>query len=337
RSLELDPSNALLMFDIGVLNCNKGEVTAADEAFAKAAELNPSLDWKSVAKVLMGFNMIASARDAYEKVVDKDPGPANQLAYGELLEALGQEEEAMKAYDSAILGYPGMGKAHLRKALLLTGTGLTNLAALHAGGLNREEAKAHLKKALVSGDEAAVGPAADALEFIEMEEREVEQWRQHVANLPPASLPTQGSSADPDVGGGDAVTPPWVERQGGYLEVPEVAVGSAEELMGEFVNRSRPAVVKNFQSEFAPKDAWSWEALAERFGDSVVRVSLSETGRFDGPEDGEAWGLPSGEEVLVRPPGTSMAFSDFVELLRRAEGLRETFYLEYLAVHQYLG
>lgn len=78
----------------------------------------------------------------------------------------------------------------------------------------------------------------------EPQEREVEQWRQHVANLPPASLPTQGSSADPDVGGGDAVTPPWVERQGGYLEVPEVAVGSAEELMGEFVNRSRPAVVK---------------------------------------------------------------------------------------------
>lgn len=40
----------------------------------------------------------------------------NQLAYGELLEALGQEEEAMRAYDLALLGNPGMGKAHLRKA-----------------------------------------------------------------------------------------------------------------------------------------------------------------------------------------------------------------------------
>lgn len=58
--------------------------------------------------------------------------------------------------------------------------------------------------------------------------------------------------------------------------------------------------------------------------------------RYDGPEDGQLWGLPAGEEVLVRPPGTSMAFSDFVHLLR-AEGLKETFYLEYLAVHQYLG
>ena len=31
-----------------------------------------------------------------------------------------------------------------------------------------------------------------------------------------------------------------------------------------------------------------------------------------------------------------MAFSDFVRLLRE-EGIKETFYLEYLALHQYLG
>jgi len=38
----------------------------------------------------------------------------------------------------------------------------------------------------------------------------------------------------------------------------------------------------------------------------------------------------------VRPPATSMAFSDFVRLLRE-QGIKETFYLEYLALHQYLG
>lgn len=58
--------------------------------------------------------------------------------------------------------------------------------------------------------------------------------------------------------------------------------------------------------------------------------------RFDGPEPGDLWGLGPGEEVLVRPPATSMAFSDFVRLLRE-EGIKETFYLEYLALHQYLG
>lgn len=58
--------------------------------------------------------------------------------------------------------------------------------------------------------------------------------------------------------------------------------------------------------------------------------------RFDGPEGGPLWGLPPGEEVLVRPPGTSMTFADFVRLLR-AQNMKETFYLEYMAVHQYLG
>ncbi len=38
----------------------------------------------------------------------------------------------------------------------------------------------------------------------------------------------------------------------------------------------------------------------------------------------------------MRPPATSMAFSDFVRLLRE-QGIKETFYLEYLALHQYLG
>lgn len=58
--------------------------------------------------------------------------------------------------------------------------------------------------------------------------------------------------------------------------------------------------------------------------------------RFDGPESGDLWGLSTEDEVLVRPPTTSMAFEDFVQLLK-AKDIQETFYLEYLAVHQYLG
>lgn len=38
------------------------------------------------------------------------------MAYGELCEALKDEVEAINAYDKALLGNPGMGKAHLRKA-----------------------------------------------------------------------------------------------------------------------------------------------------------------------------------------------------------------------------
>lgn len=43
-------------------------------------------------------------------------------------------------------------------------------------------------------------------------------------------------------------------------------------------------VFQNFQEGFAPKEAWSWTALSERFGDSMVRVSLSQTGRCDSSE-----------------------------------------------------
>lgn len=97
--------------------------------------------------------------------------------------------------------------------------------------------------------------AAAVGEINERQEREVEQWRQHVANLPPPSVTAQDKSAAADVGGDDAVTPPWVEDQGGYLEVPELTIGSAEELMGEFVNRSRPAVIKVLYDAVYPQHA----------------------------------------------------------------------------------
>ena len=78
-----------------------------------------------------------------------------------------------------------------------------------------------------------------------------------------------------------------------------------------------------------------------------MRVSVSETGRFDGPESGALWGLDPNTDVLVRPPATSMQLKDFFELTKSSndsansasgEGaVKEIFYLEYLALTQYLG
>ena len=48
---------------------------------------------------------------------------------------------------------------------------MTNQAALHACGLNAEEAIFHLKQAVSSGDEGAAVPAAEALAWCEMEVR----------------------------------------------------------------------------------------------------------------------------------------------------------------------
>ncbi|CAM9990916.1 unnamed protein product, partial [Phaeothamnion confervicola] len=135
--------------------------------------------------------------------------------------------------------------------------------------------------------------------------------------------------------------PAWVAEIGGYRSVPRVAVATAEEFMAEYVNKSRPAVITVRRSHygFAPAKQWTWDALAKRFGDYSVHASLSQSGRFDGPEDGALWGLPAGEEVLVRPPTTHLRFKDFATLMRAKGGeeLSEVFYLEYLATHQYLG
>jgi hypothetical protein len=78
-----------------------------------------------------------------------------------------------------------------------------------------------------------------------------------------------------------------------------------------------------------------------------VRVSVSETGRFDGPESGALWGLDPNTDVLVRPPATSMQLKDFFELTKSSNdsansgsgvgAVKEIFYLEYLALTQYLG
>lgn len=53
--------------------------------------------------------------------------------------------------------------------MLLTGTGVTNQAAIHAGGLNAEEAKRHFAAAAASAEDGVASPAAEALRWCEME------------------------------------------------------------------------------------------------------------------------------------------------------------------------
>jgi hypothetical protein len=80
------------------------------------------------------------------------------------------------------------------------------------------------------------------------------------------------------------------------------------------------------------------DILLHQFGDNFVRVSISESGRFDGPESGSLWGIDPGSEVLVRPPATTMTLRDFITLAGgQNKGTKEIFYVEYLALTQYLG
>lgn len=79
----------------------------------------------------------------------------------------------------------------------------------------------------------------------------------------------------------------WINGQR-IRTVPRVRVDSGEELM-RYVRQHQPVVITNFEDDYAPPEAWTREALKAKFGAMPVRVSLSQTGRFDGPEDGTLW------------------------------------------------
>lgn len=131
----------------------------------------------------------------------------------------------------------------------------------------------------------------------------------------------------------------WSKRENHMQPMHEVhSAPSAEEFMKHFVKQNAPVVVRN--GEWQPGwhrnvsgphqesySTFSAQHLRDSFGDSTVRVSLSETGRFDGPESGVLWGLDPKVDVLVRPPTTSMRFRDFMTLTA-AGTVKETFYLE---------
>lgn len=79
----------------------------------------------------------------------------------------------------------------------------------------------------------------------------------------------------------------WINGQR-VRTVPRVRIHSGAELM-RFVREHQPVVITNFEEGYAPPEAWTREALKVKFGHMGVRVSLSQTGRFDGPEDGTLW------------------------------------------------
>jgi hypothetical protein len=117
---------------------------------------------------------------------------------------------------------------------------------------------------------------------------------------------------------------------------------TADEFIKLHVLQSKPALISGMQNLWGgglSRDAFTVAGMVRAFGNKTVTVSVSQHGRFDGPEVGSLWGLGAGTDVLVRPPTTSMQLVDFFALFGEDSSSRSdvTFYLEYLALHQYLG
>jgi hypothetical protein len=131
----------------------------------------------------------------------------------------------------------------------------------------------------------------------------------------------------------------WQQRSQTIASVPRVSSITPEELHNEYILKNLPVIISHhpLSEQAAPYEGnrFSRDFFSTIFGEHIVRVSVSETGRFDGPEDGSLWGLSSSTDVLVRPPSTSMTMSDFL-MLSKQPSMKEVFYLEYSALHQYL-
>jgi hypothetical protein len=57
-------------------------------------------------------------------------------------------------------------------------------------------------------------------------------------------------------------------------------------------------------------------------------VSISPSGDFDGPEEGNLWGVPD-EVVIARPAHLGMTFNTYVDLSLRYKHENVTTYIEY--------
>ena len=107
-----------------------------------------------------------------------------------------------------------------------------------------------------------------------------------------------GKSIEKD--GADVMREAWATREDSMVAVPRVAIESSEQLMELYISQNKPIVITNFQDKWADRLSFGKNSLKQDFGDSIVRISVSESGRFDGPENGTLWGLGKDVDVLVR-------------------------------------
>ena len=274
---------------------------------------------------------------------------------------------AAASYRAALALQPTMLAALDDYAHLLMGTSrLSNYGAAHAAALHTTKAKGLLSRAqqvetaegvVPLGALAAVAAGTEAdeegadavdavdasarrrrqLEAIETTALEVARWEEVVSTLPPEAATTSGHSAGSDAGStlqaAWSVSAAVASRAG---DVRRMSVHDADTLMS-LLAANEPTIITNLQSlaGFAPPEQWTPHALTAVHGRQVVKVSVSPTGRFDGAEDGRLWGLAQGSDVLVRPPETHMRLADLLTLLTHPT--KASFYLEYNALHQYLG
>lgn len=260
-------------------------------------------------------------------------------------DAVDRLQIARQLFEQAVALRPSHAASHESLGRNLLGaSSLCNYGAQAVGALHADEAEAHLRSALRLAPEGDVEGIQTVLDAIEQTRREVALWEEVVraeggrdGGVPaPVTAAADGVPDEPQPHAAPAAA--WHPSiLGRSSELPRVTVRTIADLEA-VLRKGEPAVLLGLQQGFAPREAWTPAALRQDFGQLPVKVSVSPSNRFDGPEPGAWWGLGIQadaevvEEVLVRPPETHMRLGDVLSLL--AMRTPERFYVEYAAMHQ---
>lgn len=361
--LSLEPSNVLANTGLGLLLLGTG---TRNFASLQACGLNEKsatqhLSWALQSKAAKGqsTSAIRNAQDIAEKALKWCKTENTSVHdWAELCES--KRKLLMNSISSSgttIVGLPfpslfaGLYKKLLQKVVYAIGLALQisgicqaravqsgRLWVVELGVLTRLCSRETLTKTVASAPSANSKDDAilrhqerDTAKIIAMKKK----WRER-QNIPSVSRVSLVGSKDLNYRGG---------ANGHDVRI------TANELIDNYVLQGRPVIITkmqdgwgvfgdNHQEKAASKDIFTVAGLARHFGNNTVTVSISQHGRFDGPENGELWGLGRDTDVLVRPPTTFMQLIDFLSLVGTSStpaSSNVSFYLEYLALHQYLG
>eukprot|EP01038_Epipyxis_sp_PR26KG_P016012 gene16012-21731_t len=257
------------------------------------------------------------------------------LFLGECYDILNKPDEAIKLYEQVLMKDKKNAIAHAGIGLLLLGTGNRNYASINACGLNQEEAIKHLR--IAADINPSLQPVINAIDFCRLEIKQTREWKEILnkssfsrnnekknkiftflknlfSQIKRIIKPSQKQQKIKEM------KKNWLQREltSSLKRLSSVNVNSWTNFFEDNIIANKPIVIKNFQQnwklfpQFKTNNSTSCIAdmndaesiksiddLMNQFGDSFVRVSVSESGRFDGPENGTLWGISPSIDVLV--------------------------------------
>jgi tetratricopeptide (TPR) repeat protein len=160
RALELQPSDPIILTNLGVALRDAGQIDAALATLRRACDLGPNIaaTWHNLARTLNREAEAGEANEAFARALACDPGHSRaRIGYAQTLNNIGRTDESAEEFRRVLKGEPGNVRAWVALANLKT----VRLTAEETEWLDR----VYAAPGLADGDRVKLGFAlAKALE-----------------------------------------------------------------------------------------------------------------------------------------------------------------------------